>query len=266
MHAVAISIDSTAGLNHTFRHEAPSADPLLRISDGGSSMTKSRWFQVLAITAILACIVCGQQALAENPHHLQIRAVNANGVDPLKGAKEKKALEQLSSGFGVLPPVDGGGNDEWPCFPNQNANGADCSAIAAGGVVIGQPAFTQSFSACDADSDTSTSCGQMFSFYEDDTGDNNDDLVVSIVVKQGKNYIMDTGSVDLGPNPFSPGSVVVIYDDTAFGTLAQSGPGNGYCAGSTETCVNPIPGKATATFTITVGTSTIKTTISMFFE
>jgi hypothetical protein len=229
-------------------------------------MKKSRCFQVLVLAAILACIVCVQQALAESPHHLQIRAVNADGAHPLKGAKEKKVLEQLSSGFGVLPPVDGGGNDEWPCFPNQNANGADCSSIATGGVVIGTPAFTQSFSACDADSDSSTNCGQIFSFYEDDTGDNNDDLVVSIVVKQGKNYIMDTGSVDLGPNPFSPGTVIVISDDTAFGTLGQTGPGNGYCAGSTETCVNPVPGKATATFTITVGISTIKASVDMFFE
>ena len=229
-------------------------------------MTKSRWFQVLALTVILACMVCGQQALAENPHHLQIRAVNINGFESQKGAKEKKVLEELSSGFGVLPPVDGSGNDEWPCFPNQNANGADCSSIATGGVVIGQPAFTQSFSACDADSDSSTNCGQVFSFYEDDTGDNTDDLVVSIVVKQGKNYIMDTGPYNFGPNPFSPGTVIVISDDTAFGTLGQTGPGNGYCAGSTETCVNPVPGKATATFTITVGISTIKATVSMFFE
>jgi hypothetical protein len=229
-------------------------------------MTKSRMFQIFVSLAIVVFFVCGQQAVAQ--HHLQFKVVTgpeANVHQP-KAPKEKAVLEQLSSGFGFLPPVDGGGNDEWPCFPNQNANGADCSQISTGGVVIGQPAFTQSLSACDANTGTSPNCGQFFSFYEDDTGDTTDDLVVSIVVKQGKNYILDTGAVDLGTNPFPAGSVVVIYDDTAFGTLAQTGPGNGFCAGSTETCVNPVAGKATATFTITVGTSTIKTTVNMFFE
>ena len=229
-------------------------------------MTRYRAVQVGAALAVAVLFVSGQ-AVAQ--HHLQFRVVpgvHADGAQSPRAAKEKKALEQLSVGFGVLPPVDGGGNDEWPCFPNQNANGADCSQIATGGVVIGQPAFTQSLSACDANTGTSPNCGQFFSFYEDDTGDSTDDLVASIVVKQGKNYILDTGPVNLGVNPFPAGSVVVIYDDTAFGTLGQSGPGNGFCAGSTETCVNPVAGKASATFTITVGTSTIKSTISMFLQ
>lgn len=231
-------------------------------------MAKSLWFPVVALMAIVAFSVFGQPALAQSPHHLQFKVVSPAQPDRVpKGAKEKAVLEQLMSGFGVLPPVDGGGNDEWPCFPgSSNPNAADCSSIATGGVVLGQPAFTQSLSACDANSDSSSNCGQIFWFYEDDTGDNNDDLVVSIVVKQGKNYIMDTGNFDFGPNPFPAGSVVVIYDDTAFGTLGQSGPGNGFCAGSTETCVNPVSGKATATITTTVGTSTIKADINMFLE
>jgi hypothetical protein len=233
-----------------------------------SSMKKSRCFQVLTLTALLACMVCGQQALAESPHHFQIRAANANAVNPAKGAKEKAVLEQLSSGFGVLPPVDGNGNDEWPCFPNQNSNGADCSQIAAGGVVIGTPAYTQSYADCDANTSGAPNCGQVFWFYQDDTGDSTDDLVVSIVVKQGKNYILDTGPYNFGPNPFggTPGTVVVISDDTAFGTLGETGPGNGFCGGSTETCSNPVPGAASATVTTTVGKSTIKATIDMFFQ
>ena len=207
-------------------------------------MKKSLLLPVVVIMAIVAFTVGGQQALAQSPHHLQFKVVSPAQADRVpKGAKEKPVLEQLMAGFGVLPPVDGGGNDEWPCFPNQNANGADCSTIATGGVVVGQPAFTQSLSACDANSASSANCGQIFWFYED-----------------------DTGAYDFGPNPFPAGSVVVIYDDTAFGTLGQTGPGNGFCAGSTETCVNPISGKATATVTTTVGTSTIKTEINMFLE
>lgn len=226
-------------------------------------MRKSRFFQALACCAMVAFLVCGPQAFAQRIHHLQIRVVNPNHA---QAKAEKKALEQLSVGFGVLPPVDGGGNDEWPCFPNQNANGADCSQISTGGVVIGQPAYSQSLSACDANSDSSTNCGQIFWFYEDDTGDSTDDLVVSIVVKQGKNYIMDTGPFDFGPNPFPAGSVIVIYDDTAFGTLGETGPGNGFCAGSTETCVNPVKGVASVTITTTVGVSTITSKFNMFLE
>lgn len=231
-------------------------------------MTKSRFFQLFAALAILVVVTCGQPALAQNPHHLQLRVVPSTHADRAQGKTEKKALEALSYGFGVLPPVDGSGNDEWPCFPNQNANGADCSQIATGGVVIGAPAYTQSLSACDADTGSSTNCGQVFWFYEDDTGDTTDDLVVSIVVKQGKNYIMDTGAFNFGPNPFgsTPGAVIVISDDTAFGTLAQTGPGNGYCAGSTETCVNPVKGVATVTVTTTVGISTIHSSFNMFLE
>lgn len=228
-------------------------------------MTKSRWFQVFAFMALVAFLVCGQPALAESPHHLQFRVVS--GVHADKGAKEKPVLEQLASGFGVLPPVDSGGNDEWPCFPgSSNPNAPDCSQITAGGVVIGQVAYTQSLANCDASAAGAPNCGQIFWFYEDDTGDNTDDLVATIVVKQGKNYIMDTGPYNFGPNPFSPGEVIVIYDDTAFGTLGQTGPGDGFCAGSTETCVNPVAGVATVTVTTTVGKSTITTKFNMFLE
>jgi hypothetical protein len=233
-------------------------------------MAKSRMFQLLAVLAVIAFVICGQPATAQNQHHIQARvlpATHADNMQPLKASKEKAVLEQLMSGFGVLPPVDGNGNDEWPCFPgSDNPNAADCSQIATGGVVLGQPAYTQSLSACDGDTESSPNCGQIFWFYEDDTGDNQDDLVVSIVVKQGVDYILDTGAFDFGPNPFPAGSVVVIYDDTAFGTLGQSGPGNGFCAGSTETCVNPKSGVADVTVTTTVGTSTIKSAFKMFLK
>ena len=221
-------------------------------------MTKSRLL-VVASLAIVVFLVCGQQALAQ--HHLQARVVPATSLhqgaaSPAAGFDE---LFQLSSGFGALPPVDGGGNDEWPCFPNANANGADCSTIAAGGVVIGAPAYTWSLTNCDGNTATSPNCGQVFWFYEDDTNDNTDHLIVSIVVKQGTSYILDTGNFDFGPNPFPAGSIVVISDDAAFGTLGATGKNNGFCAGSNKTCVNPVKGIATVTLTTKVGASKIST-------
>lgn len=143
----------------------------------------------------------------------------------------------------------------------------DCSTISAGGVVIGTPAYTQSFTNCDDNTTTIVTCGQVFWFYEDDTGDNVDHLIVSIVAKQGAKFILDTGPFDFGPNPFAAGTVIVVSDDVAFGTIGNLiGPGNGYCAGSTVTCSNPVKGPATVTVTTTVGLSTIHSTFTMFFK
>lgn len=219
-------------------------------------MFKSRLFPIVAAFAMVAFLVCGQPAIAQSRHHFTARVVSGSSVHR-NGVQKFDELFQLASGFGVLPPVDDGGNDAWPCFPNQNANGADCSQIAAGGVVIGGPAFTWSYAACDANSASSTNCGQIFWFYEDDTGDNTDDLIVSISVKQGSNFILDTGNFDFGPNPFPAGSIVVISDDAAFGTLGETGKNNGYCAGSKKTCSDPFQGNATVVVTTKVGPSKI---------
>jgi hypothetical protein len=229
-------------------------------------MKKSRMFQVFACLAIVVFFVCGQQAQAQQ--RLQFRVAPGPHADkaPRKGVKEKAVLEQLSSGFGTLPPLDENGNDVWPCFPNMNSNGMDCSSIPTGGVVIGEPAYTWSLRACDGHTATSANCGQVFSFFEDDTGDNTNYIVTSVVAKQGADYILNTGPVNLGLDPFSPGTVLVIYLDTAFGTLGQTGPGNGFCAGSTETCVNPKAGEATFTFIVTVGPSTITSTFKVFLD
>lgn len=226
-------------------------------------MTKSRWILVLASLAIAALVVSGQQAVAQSLHPFKLTVVPARRGDH-PAVKEKKALYQLAAGFGVLPPLDGSGNDSWPCFGGDT----DCSAIAPGGVVIGDPFYTWSLTACDASSSTFTNCGQFFNFWEDDTLDTTDDLVISVVVQQGKSFIFDSGAQNFGPNPFgtAAGQLIVLSQDTAFGTQGQSGPGNGFCAGSTETCVDPKAGPATITITTTVGTSTIKSVSKIFLE
>jgi hypothetical protein len=214
-------------------------------------MTKSRLFQVIASMAIVAFFVCGQQALAQ--HHLQARVMPATHQGIAQPPSGPVLLFQLASGMGVLPPVDGGGGDEWPCF----GGSADCSTIAAGGVVIGTPSYTKSLTACDANTPTSPACGQIFWFYEDDTNDNTDHLKVSIAVKQGTKFILDTGIFDFGPNPFPAGSVIIISDDVAFGTLGATGKNNGFCAGSNKICSDPVAGVANVTVTTMVGTSKI---------
>jgi len=234
-------------------------------------MTKPRLFQLFSSLAMVTFLVCGQHALAQETQaksrlRIQAHVVSTMDQGVASNAVEKKVLYQLSSGFGVLPPKDSNGDDEWPCVPNSaNPNYPDCSNIAPGGIVIGVPGYTQSLANCDDSTSTISYCGQIFWFYEDDTGDNTDDLIITIAVKQGKNYIADV-VYNFGPNPYPAGSVVIISDDTAFGTLGETGPGNGFCYYSTETCVNPKAGPATATVTTTVGASTIKSTFGIFLK
>jgi hypothetical protein len=229
-------------------------------------MTKSRLFQVVAFIAIVAFLVCGQQALAqESRHHLQARAMpgmHKSGV--VKALTHFDQLFQLESGMGVLPPLDGSGNDYWPC--RTGGSDADCSSIPSGGIVVGLPAYTWSLADCNANAAGAPNCGQIFWFYEDDTGDNTDHLIVSVVVKQGLDFILDTGNIDFGPNPFAPGTVVGIFGDTAFGTLGATGKGNGFCAGSKKVCVNPVTGIATFTITTTVGASRIMKSFDIFLQ
>jgi len=215
---------------------------------------KLRSLTVAVTVSILFFVSLGQQALAQEAradvhmritppsHSLELRTPNsADGV-----------MVPLISGFTALPPTDGGGLDEWPCQPGSGDNSADCSSIAAGGLVIGTPAYTWSYAACNAASSTSTNCGQIFWSYEDDTGDNTDDLIISVVAKQGTAFLLDTGSINLGVNAAAVGSTVVISLDGAFGTLGASGKNNGYCAGSNKTCSNPL---SSAPITITTNTT-----------
>ena len=220
-------------------------------------MTRVRAFSVVALTIVIAFGILGQQALAQSPHHLHIQAIPPQSFNA--GAPATPLLFQLSFGMGVLPPLDGGGADSWPCF----GGAADCSTIAAGGVVIGTPIYTWPLTNCDGNTSSSPSCGQIFWFYEDDTGDNTSHLIVSLTAKQGANYVLDTGKFDFGPNPFPAGSVIIIYDDTAFGTLGATGKNNGFCAGSNKTCVDPVAGPVAISLTTQIGKQKISAKFSI---
>lgn len=219
-------------------------------------MTNVRAIPYVAFAVALAFGLMGNSALGQSPVQLKAHAVSFQTAkaDP----QTAPALFQLSQGFGVLPPVDGSGFDEWPCFGGMT----DCSTIAAGGVVIGTPSYTWSLANCDASQSNSAACGQIFWFYEDDTGDSTDHLIVSITGKQGTNYVLDTGNYDFGPNPYAD-QVTVIAGDLAFGTLGQTGKGNGLCRHSNKTCVNPVAGLVDITVTTTVGPSHIKSSFKV---
>ncbi len=187
-----------------------------------------------ALSALLLCpALSGRQALAQRTIRRSIAPVTAaRNHGMVKPAVNGGAFYQLSSGFGVLPPLDENDNDEWPCQASwTNFNGADCSQIAYGGVVIAWPTYTWSLEQCSDDSEGApTYCGQVFWFYEDDTGDTTDDLIATTEVKQGTNIILYVVT-NFGPGADTPGDNV-IWLDSAFGTQGQTGKGNGWCAGT----------------------------------
>lgn len=187
------------------------------------------------------------------------------------------------------------GSDVWPCF-GRGAN-EDCATVGnpavplpTGSIVMGRPAYTFALQndniigyglgngvGCDAFTNGTVGqpyepgvvyrpCAQIFTTFEDDTGDSNDDLLQRVIVKQGNNIIYDSGTVDFGPaGPIKYPVDVVLYSDANFGYWpgALYGPNNGNCAGSTgyplsaatfpgfyvvesnSTCQRPVPGPAT---------------------
>lgn len=221
-------------------------------------MTKSRLFQGLASLAIVVFFVCGQQALAEENHHWQIKLVprvNANGNAAHPEATPANNLYGLQAAFTEGYPTIGAnadGSDIWPCFGSSSGN-PDCPTIGdptitfpSGAAALGAPAYVWLLNnpgsngyGCDSDTNGTSNtsylpCGQTETWYEDDSNDSTAELLYSIVATQGSTVIADSGTVDFGPNPFgglTPPADVIIYGDQNFGTWpgAGSGPNNGNC-------------------------------------
>ena len=211
-------------------------------------MTRLHFFTCAVLALVIALCTFGQPALAQELRsgNFTVHAVPGQiGLGPLAPS----LLFQLADGFGVAAPPDGGGNPQWPCF----GGAADCSAITPGGVVIGTPAYTWSLSACDQNNGTVPPCGWIFWFYEDDTGDNTSHLVVTVTGKQTTNYVVNSGKIDFGPNPFAAGTVIIVSGNQGFGTMGQTGKNNGNCNGSGKTCVDPIAGLVNLAVTTQVG-------------
>jgi hypothetical protein len=199
-------------------------------------------FMFGALSAIAVFGICGQQALALEPH-FRIATI---GRQPVAEAVPEAATSQVHqgiTGMGVAPPLDAGGGDTWPCFTG--GTDVDCSSIAAGGLVVGVPAYTWSLTGCTS---STNACGQIYWTFETDVANTKAPMEVSITVTQGtttKTTIASTGTVDIGPNP-GAGFIEVISDDIAFG------PGD--CATGT-TCGTPVAGAATITIITTIGKS-----------
>jgi hypothetical protein len=214
---------------------------------------KSRLLPLLAFLAVIALLVCGQQAFAQNAQtrhpsyriHFAPRGVEV-GFEGEQLTTVPKNLYGLTQAFTAtaFPTVNSDGSDLWPCFGGGTATNPDCPSIGSptrpfpvGGVALGVPEYVWSLTKCDATSTSSPNCGETETFYEDDSGDTADDLTYIVTATQGSGtslkYIYDSGLVDFRANPFgglTPPADVIIFGPSNFGTMGNpTGPNNGDC-------------------------------------
>jgi hypothetical protein len=202
-------------------------------------MTKTRMFVFAALAVIVAFGVCGQQALALDPHFKVVTI----GHGTTQSDAVPDAASQVHQGItamGAAAPADSSGNATWPCFTGETD--PDCSSIAAGGLVVGIPAFTWNLAACTS---STAACGQIYWTFETDVKSKTAPINISLTVTQGTSTIYSTGTIDVGTNP-GAGFIEAIAGNVAFG------PGD--C--TVGTCATPVAGAATITVTTKIGTST----------
>jgi hypothetical protein len=265
-------------------------------------MTKSRLVQAAVCLALVVFFVFGQPAFAQENHfHIKvIPRVNGDHSADKPAVTLTKNLYGLQAAFTQGYPTIGVNADEsdlWPCFGDTATTNSDCPTIGnpsiafpTGGVVVGTPAYVWDLNnttgsgngyGCNADTNGTTAtsylpCGQTATWYEDDTGDSTDELLYSIVVTQGANTLVDSGTVDFGPNIYgglTPPADIIIYGDQNFGTwpgattgknnanctadynyplAAAANPGATYIIQANKTCKDPVAGAATLTATTEV--------------
>ena len=257
---------------------------------------------VLSMLAV-ATSISSPVAFSNETHHRLMSPSTAPDSTPAArhpGSSPPLQLVGLQAHFTqayptVAPNADG--SDLWPCLGR--GNNPDCAmtgnpplALPRGGIVMGRPAFTWALqnnniigfglgngTGCDALINGTVGqpsegvlykpCGQIFTSYEDDTGDSTDDLLQRVVVTQGDKIIFDSGIVDFGPaGPIKYPVDVILWSDANFGYWpgAQDGPNNGNCSAnisypltapafpptgyvvaSNSTCQQPVAGPATFT-------------------
>ncbi len=267
-------------------------------------MTKARFFLV-CLVAMFAFLACTQPAAAQSAKRIHVKAVPAKHSDASRGVVSDAALAPdlyaLEAAFTAssYPTVNtSDGTELWPCF----GGSSDCPVIGDPqiafpdtGVVVGGPAYVWSLPDCDGTTNGSSvggvptyvPCGQVETWYEDDSNDSTDELLYTVEVEQGTSVIYDSGTLDFGPNVFGgavPPYDIVFSGDTNFGTLGQTGKNNGNCEAdfnyplaaaanpgvtysvqANKTCVNPVAGIATVTATTEIATpkySAKKTTVA----
>jgi hypothetical protein len=256
----------------------------------------SRAVAVLLAGLSAAALLCAPTAAAQVNAHRHLFSMNgATSVVPFDALPPTRMIPLQAAMTQAWPQigVNADGSDLWPCYGRNTPNG-DCAAagnpplpLPEGSFVTGVPAYSWALKnndifgfglgngiGCDAFVNGTTGisaaeykpCGQITTFFEDDTNDANDDLLQRIVVTQGLEVIYDSGIVDFGPAGPSvkyPVDVELAYDaNFGFWPGAKNGPDNGNCSedigyplaapafpgfyqvAAGSICHRPVPGKA----------------------
>jgi hypothetical protein len=261
--------------------------------------------------------VFAQQAAAQQPlhprmhvkiMHRQTEQNSAARPDVASTAGPRPNLYALQAAFTQTYPTIGAnsdGTDIWPCTGGSSLTGPDpdCPTIGSPTILfpsnataVGNPAFVWKLKntpgagngqGCDALINGTGNlgvpylpCGQVETWFEDDSNDSTDDLLYSMTVVQGTRTINTTGTVDLGPNTVdvtTPPSDVIIYNPVNFGfgpgdgpstgpnngnctpdfnypLTSPANPGEAYLVAANKTCLEPVPGPATIIVTTALGT------------
>ncbi len=253
----------------------------------------TRIFQVAVVVLVVAFCFSAMAVAAGHPQFAakiarteHANAVHSNLTYPAAN------LYSVTAFFGGGPiwtyasPANSDGSEIWPCFGGGATANPDCPTVgspvqplAGDGMVVGVPFYgwplhlTSGGDFCDQASTADLPCGQVETFYEDDSLDATDDLLYLLTAQQGTSYLSDSGTYDFGPNftGGGPGAVVVIQGDQGFGTMGQTGVNNGNCAANynyplasnsypgvyevsaKKTCVAPTTGLVKFTATTSLG-------------
>jgi hypothetical protein len=271
-------------------------------------MKTSHAFQVLALLLATGSLLAPRPATAQEPyrprmHRKVVRKDSAETAAARTGSAPPDRLYPLQAAFTQTYPTIGAnsdGTDIWPCTGGSSITGPDpdCPTIGSPTILfpaiataVGNPAFVWQLKnipgsgngqGCDALSNGTghlgvpyLPCGQVETWYEDDSNDAIDDLLYTMTVTQGTRTLATTGTVDFGPNtsgPTTPPSDIIIYNPINFGFGPGDGPATGpnngnctpdfnyplttpaspgevYLVAAGKTCVEPLPGPATITVT-----------------
>jgi hypothetical protein len=216
-------------------------------------MTKLRMF-MLAALAVTAALGVPGQALAQDSAgldpHLKLVAVAKIPMTDISPDTAAPALLGGPLALGVLPPLDSSGNEYWACFTG--GSDPDCSSIPAGGWVSGIPYLFWSKKTCTS---KKTACAQLTWWFQNNSTDTTDDLIVTISANQGEKFILYQ-TFDAGSNDLYSGHLIWVTIDVGFGP--------GYCG--TETCSKPVDGEATLQALALVGSSTATASQVIVFQ
>ena len=222
--------------------------------------------RTLAEVAVAGLVLSVHPARAQvTPHRLVVPLAHGDGAAavPADHLPPERLVPRQAGMYQAFPQefANADGSDVWPCLGHATPNG-NCPTVGnpvvplpPGAFVSGFPAYSWALNnddifghgvgngvGCDAFVNGSTGiapsqykvCGQIATFYEDDTGDFTNDLLQRVLVTQGPDVIFDSGLVDfgaVGPGFDFPIDVILWYDvNFGYWPGAHKGPNNANCS------------------------------------